>query len=67
MNKVTRCRTFENLTRADVVRKIAQDNGYGVTRQDIEDTTHLLPVITQARMTDAQLIRRLADREGFEF
>jgi uncharacterized protein len=56
-----------DLSRADVVRKIAQDNGYGATRQDIEYTAHRLPVITQARMTDAQLIRRLADREGFEF
>jgi len=67
MNKIARCRTFENLTRADVVRKIAQENGYGLAHQDIEDTGHVLPVITQARMTDAQLIRRLANREGFEF
>ena len=67
MNKVARCRTFEHMSRADVVRKLAQESGYGPTRQDIEDTGHVLPVITQARMTDAQLIRRLARREGFEF
>lgn len=67
MNKIARCRSFENLTRADVVRQIAQEHGYGPARQDIEDTAHVLPVITQARMTDAQLLRRLADREGFEF
>jgi hypothetical protein len=66
MNKVARCRTFENVRRSDVVLKIAQDNGYGPAQQDIESTEHLLPVITQARMTDAQLLRRLADREGFE-
>ncbi len=67
MNKVARCRTFENLSRSGVVRKIAQENGYGPTRQDIEDTQHVLPIITQARLTDAQLIRRLATQEGFEF
>ena len=67
MNKIARCRTFENVSRSDVVRKIAQDNGYGPALQDIEDTRHILPTITQARMTDAQLLRRLADREGFEF
>ena len=67
MNKVARCRTFEHVTRSDVVRKIARENGYPPTRLDIEDTRHVLPVITQARMTDAQLIRRLATREGFEF
>lgn len=67
MNKLARCRTFEHMTRSDVVRKLAQDNGYGPTRQDIEDTQHVLPIITQARLTDAQLIRRLATQEGFEF
>jgi phage protein D len=53
MNKVARSRTFEHMTRADVMRKLAQDSGYGPARQDIEDTEHGLPVITQARMTDA--------------
>jgi phage protein D len=67
MNKTARCRTFENMTRADVVRQVAQENGYGVNQQDIDDTEHVLPLISQARMTDAQLLRRLADREGFEF
>ena len=67
MNKIARCTTFEHVRRSDVVRQIAQANGYGPTRQNIEDTIHVLPVITQARMTDAQLVRRLADREGFEF
>lgn len=67
MNKLARCRTFENKKRSDVVREIAQENGYGGSLQDIEDTGAVLPVITQARMTDAQFLRRLADREGFEF
>lgn len=67
MNKTVRCRTFENLSRADVVRKLAQENGYGSSLQDIEDTEAVLPVIAQARLTDAQFLKRLADREGFQF
>lgn len=67
MNKLARCRTFENVSRSDVVKKIAQENGYGPDLQDVEDTEHVLPLVSQARMTDAQLLRRLADREGFEF
>jgi phage protein D len=67
MNKVARCRTFENVRRSDVVKQLAQENGYGADLQDVEDTEHVLPLVTQARMTDAQLLRRLADREGFEF
>ena len=67
MNKVARCRTFENKSRADVVREIAQENGYGASMQDIEDSGEVLPAITQARMTDAQFLRRLANQEGFEF
>lgn len=67
MNKVARCRTFENAKRSDVARQVAEENGYGSQLQDIEDTAEILPIITQARMTDAQFLRRLADREGFEF
>lgn len=67
MNKLTRCRTFENQTRSDVVQQIAQENGYGGSLQDIEDTEETITILTQARQTDAQFLKRLADREGFEF
>lgn len=67
MNKVARCRTFENKSRSDVARELAQENGYGASMQDIEDSGEVLPDITQARMTDAQFLRRLANQEGFEF
>jgi hypothetical protein len=67
MNKVARCRTFENKKRSDVAREVAEENGYGAQLQDIEDTGEVLPLITQARMTDAQFLRQLATREGFEF
>lgn len=67
MNKVTRSRTFEGQSRSDVARKIAEENGYGKALQHIESTGHVLPAITQARMTDAQFLRRLAKLEGCEF
>lgn len=67
MNRVARCRVFENKSRSEVAAEIAKENGYGASLQDIEDTGDPLPVITQARLTDAQFLRRLASREGFEF
>ncbi len=67
MNKLARCRTFENKKRSDVAREVAEENGYGGQLQDIEDSGEVLPLITQARMTDAQFLRQLATREGFEF
>jgi phage protein D len=67
MNRVARCRVFENKSRSEVAAEIAKENGYGASTQDIEDTGEPLPVITQARLTDAQFLRRLASREGFEF
>ncbi len=67
MNQMARCRVFENLRRSDVAQQVAKENGYGPNLQDIEDTEEVFPVITQARMTDAQLLRHLAAKEGFEF
>ena len=66
MNKVVRSRTFRNMTRAQVVRQLARENGYAED-VDIEETNVVFDTITQARATDAQFVRRLADLEGFEF
>jgi phage protein D len=67
MNLRTRVRTFTNMTRADVASQIASENGYGLELQVIEDTEIRYPTITQARLTDAQFLMRLARMEGFEF
>lgn len=63
----TRVRTFENRTRSEVVRLIAEEHGYGKAQQDIEDTSVRHAVLSQAALTDAQFLKRLADQEGFEF
>jgi hypothetical protein len=60
-------RTWLNVKRSAVVREIV--GGYGFTDDllHIEDTELVVPSVTQARMTDLQLIKSLAAREGFEF
>lgn len=68
MNTVTRNRRFEHMRRSDVVRQIANEAGYVQDDVlDIEETPHVLESVQQARLTDAQFIRRLANLEGFQF
>ncbi len=67
MNKRTRTRRFEHQSRADIVRQIARDNGYDGGNVFIEDTGEVHSSVQQARLTDAQFIRRLANLEHFEF
>lgn len=67
MNKKTRVRVFENKTRSEIARLLAEENGYGAALQDIEATDIRKGAINQAAQTDAQFLKRLADQEGFEF
>lgn len=67
MNTVPRTRSFRRMKRSDVVRQIATENGYAAEAQFITDTAIVHDQITQARMTDAQLLRNLAQREGYQF
>jgi phage protein D len=67
MNKLARTRVFVDSKRSEIAATIAEENGYGPEIQFIEDTEEILPVVAQARMTDAQLLRQMAQREGFEF
>lgn len=68
MNRETKCRIFEGMTRSDAVRQIASENGYKTEDVvHIEDTEIVHEFISQARLTDAQFIRRLAHKEGYEW
>lgn len=67
MNRNHVVKTWERLTRSDVAKAIAEANGYTGERVFIDDTVELQQQVTQARMTDAQLLRDMAKREGFEF
>lgn len=66
MNKEAKTKVFEGKTRSEVVAAIATENGYGSDRQFITTTPTRYPTITQSS-TDAQLMKKLADLEGFEF
>lgn len=67
MDRELRSRTFFDLKRSEVVKTIAEENGYAADRQFIDDTEVVIDTITQGRMSDAQFLRHLANREGFEF
>jgi phage protein D len=68
LNTQVRSRVFESMTRSEVVRKIAEEWGYRSDDvQHIEDTEVVRETIVQARLTDAQFVRRLAHKEGFEW
>jgi len=67
MNKKPRTRLFEHMTRAQIVAQIAQENGYGINVREIEDTKVVLPHVSQTNLTDAQFLKSLAAREGFQF
>lgn len=56
---------FENMTRSEVVALIAKEYGYDTI---IEDTkVKHASIVQPTTMTDAQFIRYLARREGYEF
>lgn len=67
MNRAARTRSWENMTRAEVAREIAQEHGYEGEFIDIQDTEEVYDVINQSGETDARFLRRLAAREEFEF
>lgn len=67
MDRDQKSRTFDNMKRSDVVKAIAEENGFGAERQFIQDTEIVLDTITQGRLSDAQFLRHLANREGFEY
>lgn len=67
LNTKARHQLYENATRSEVAKAIAERNGFGPDKQFIQKTTIRYPAITQARLTDAQMLKRLAHREGFEW
>lgn len=68
LNTVTRNRRFEHMTRSQIIQQIAGEAGYtDATVLDIEETPVVYESVQQARLTDAQFIRRLANLEGFQF
>jgi phage protein D len=67
MNREARTRNWENVSRSEVARQIAEEHGYEGQFIDVEDTEEVLDVVNQTAETDARFLRRLAAREEFEF
>jgi phage protein D len=67
MNRVVRTRSWTDRTRAEVVREIAAEHGYGGAFARIADAGPTRETMTQIAETDARFLRRLAAREHFEF
>lgn len=67
MDRVKRRESYKNKTRSDVVRLIAERNGYAPEQLSVEDTTVVYEELIQPNLTDAQFLRKLANKEGFEF
>lgn len=67
MHKERKTRSWDGLRRSDVARLIAVEYGYDDAHTFIEDSGFVVEHVAQARMTDAQLLRDLAQREGKEF
>lgn len=68
MHKKQRSRTFNGMTRSEVVEQIAKENGYsdpGFVRIQATETRY--EHIVQAAMTDAAFIASLAKKEGAIF
>lgn len=66
LNTIVRPRVWRNKKRSDVVRAIADEYGYAANAE-IHDTEIVYPQITQAKLTDHQLIVEMAKREGWIF
>jgi hypothetical protein len=67
MNREAKTRNWEDVTRAEVARQIAEEHGYEGELVDVEDSEEVFDVINQSAETDARFLRRLAAREEFEF
>jgi len=67
MDREQKTRTFNNVRRSDVVRQIAIENGFDRNFLFVENTDEEFETIVQAAETDARLLKRLANKEGFTF
>lgn len=67
MNKTKKPRVFRNITRSGVANAIAFEWGFGEENRFIQPTTQIFPQVSQAGLTDAKLLAKLARKESFVF
>lgn len=68
MGRVQRTdRMWEGVRRSDVARELAREYGFSEEQIFVEESPYSVESITQAGLTDHQLLRRLALADGYEF
>lgn len=75
LHKERKCRTFENMSYVEIVVQIAEEHGFidtkfiGITPSaKVKEVLNMKrDIVSQARMTDAEFLRHLANKLGFEF
>jgi phage protein D len=67
LDRKRHARFMEGVTDSEFVRKVAAEHGYTGTLVHIEETTTRHDITQLRQMTDARMLRRLAQRNGFEF
>lgn len=67
LNRETRTRSWDDVPLGELVREVARGAGFSSRLVEVEATDIVLPSINQVAETDARFLRRLAEREGFEF
>lgn len=65
--KQPQTRTFENMKRSDIARQIAVEQGFDASQQDVDDTSEVISMVLQSKMTNAALCQDMARREGLFF
>ncbi len=67
INREHNNRVFENVTYGDIADEIATEGGFRGDQIFIDITEPRFEIVVQARMTDAQFLRHLANKIGFEW
>ena len=58
---------YEEVRYSDIAQDVAEKNGFRKDQIFIDDTEPVFETVTQARMTDAQFLRHLSNKIGFEW
>jgi phage protein D len=67
MNREVKTRHWENKPRSEIVREIAEENGFEGAFVYVDESPETFDVLNQCAETDARFLRRLAAREELEF